>query len=825
MARSRFLVVLALMLILPRSAPAGQTPIGSDMTPPSVRLMNPSSRSTTRQPRITVRSRVSNASSGIAKVTCNGQPATVVRKTARCVVPLLPGLNDVIVQAIDGAGNRASAGVQITRAVKRAAAIALTPSHRTLLLDETATLHLVDDAGVYVAQARWKTSDSHVVTLSADDPPVLTAVGFGTASVTARKNGLMSLATIAVVAGAELAPGTTRWSVAPVTGLSMEPPIYANRVDETTPELFIVEGAAGDEAIVRGVDVEGHVMWTRHSPGVPLLGDSFGGVIAGVVDAAYPGAPLFQAFARLGDSGGVAPWRYDSAGILLRPAQSPEGTLYAIEFTHGGVDTYGSDIWDKAVIVINGITGGVISRSPLAREVVAFESANEGLDLGSVTCRSSRREVPPDTVGPIVGSDGRGYLLVRRRTTLASGSCILEFNPLNVYPRTQDVGVDLLALSATEPLAVNRLYDLQCNSGELESALCDVAPDVYQLLPDGVGGLLASWRRPLHETSPHEYFVQNYLTRLDADGGRVDTPVDRNFGIDMIGQAGTAYVRTGTSPGTSAIDVRSWSPKWTADISGQTLLAARPDGGVATIDDAGDLRVFGSTGENEDTVFLGLSPMSAAHESDSWIGVKDGELTSVAGQFQDATRWVPELGNRQGTLAVRNPGVGIFAKSHLVQWPLNFHHVSIRITPSAQSLWLSTLPNAMLPVDDYGNHFFTLGAGTAAGDTSLLCSGTLSKGVDREHDVADLPLNLERLPIHGLLENGLITALIDHYQNYPDDLPYACFPEIFPGTYNSNSFASGLLISVGAPLPLFPIRGTTLPGWPTPVPRSKFNPQ
>lgn len=118
-----------------------------------------------------------------------------------------------------------------------------------------------------------------------------------------------------------------------------------------------------------------------------------------------------------------------------------------------------------------------------------------------------------------------------------------------------------------------------------------------------------------------------------------------------------------------------------------------------------------------------------------------------------------------------------------------------------------------------------IGAGTADGDTSFTCTGTLTKGINRGNDVTVPPVNFERLPIGALDEIRLINDLVVYFNNYLNDLPYACVPEMNPGKYNSNSFASGLLRRAGSPLPLFPIRGSFAPGWPTPVPSWKFDPQ
>ncbi len=287
---------------------------------------------------------------------------------------------------------------------------------------------------------------------------MLTAISTGFATVTAEKDDLAAEATIRVMAGTELVAGTERWSVAPTPGMTMEPPIFTNRVDPSGPDMFIVETKTWGEATLRAVDAEGSVLWQQHSPGIPLMGDSFGGVIAGVLYDVTQGDDL-QAYVRLGNAGGVAPWRYQSAGSLLRPAQAPDGTLYAIEFIYGGVDAAGEDIWDKHAIVIDGKTGGLISRMPLAREVLAFESAKDGVVLSpTLTCHSTRVEFAPQTVGPIAGSDGRGYLLVLRRIRLGKGGCN-EFNGANYVPaRTQNIGVDLIALSRTNSPVVQSLY-------------------------------------------------------------------------------------------------------------------------------------------------------------------------------------------------------------------------------------------------------------------------------------------------------------------------------------------------------------------------------
>lgn len=139
------------------------------------------------------------------------------------------------------------------------------------------------------------------------------------------------------------------------------------------------------------------------------------------------------------------------------------------------------------------------------------------------------------------------------------------------------------------------------------------------------------------------------------------------------------------------------------------------------------------------------------------IGVSEGQLRVVAGHFPDATRFSANGGNAQGQFSVRRPGLGIFAKSHpVIAGQLNFDHVSLRIVPTFQDFWKALKPEDFVNTDEFGNRFMTFGAGTASGDSSFTCTGTLTKGINREKDVNASPRNLEQLPVDILTELRLI---------------------------------------------------------------------
>jgi hypothetical protein len=298
-----------------------------------------------------------------------------------------------------------------------------------------------------VTAATWSSSDPAIVSVSTDDPPILTALQAGTATIAATKSSLSATATLTVVAGATLPLGTTRWSISGAPGFSVGQGIVANRVNLSVPDMFSVE-SAGTTTIVRGITASGDVLWTQHAPGYPLMGDSFGGLVAGIW-ASWD--PLYQeqytAYVRFAGPAGSHGWRYDSLGTVSKPAQASDGTIYAVERYPIGVNNpNGVPILETQVLVLDGSNGAVRARYPLARE-----------RRGNACYPSGNSQAAPITIGPIVGTDGFGYVLVRAFTNTPLGaSCPQDW--------AKHVGVILLRVSPTGSVSPTALYSQFCNA-------------------------------------------------------------------------------------------------------------------------------------------------------------------------------------------------------------------------------------------------------------------------------------------------------------------------------------------------------------------------
>jgi alpha-tubulin suppressor-like RCC1 family protein len=791
--------------------------VSLDVLPPSITIGSPPG--TIEAEEIIIGGSIADAASGLVEAHCNGQPLAIVNGAYECAAALRPGRNEIIVSARDAVGHESTATVAVSR-IGAPTSLFLTPATRTVGLNEVSRLTLRDEFGMVVERASWSAEDDTVVSLTDDEPPVITAVGLGATLVAAEKDGLRAEALIRVLPS--MAPGDERWTLPSTPLLTPEPPLFANRVSPDGAYLFAIDYEDWDRKLVRAVSSEGEVLWQQHVPGIPLLADAFGGMVVGVHDEIGD----LRALVRTG-GGTISSWRYDSPGILDRPAQAHDGTLYTIESVSNGRTADGHEMIDRYAIVIDGTTGRRVARTKLASDLNQFISESDGTFIPSVPpvyCRSYRHETPPEVVGPIAGADGLGYIAVRRHKIVKDAVCTEPFDSRT--HRTIESGIDLIVLSRTAAPRTVPIVSIACDAAPSTTQLCDRRPRAFQIMPDGVGGTLVTWERAT-QVSGRFVIVENAMTLVDGDTV-VARNVPSNFSIEMIGQDGVAITY---GDGWKAMDVKTGETNWSGSLAGLTPLAARPDGGVAAIDwSTNELATVNASGAIESRHAFGLDWRSFFSGSD-WIGIKGESIAAVAGNFSDATRF-SLFDTKTGQLSERRPGVGIWLKTHDVL-VTSIQHASIRVTPADQE-WLinnrakfetcaGTQQCVPIERDGFKNYFFTIGAGSGSDDTNPLCNGILTKGYNRPNDVR----KQERQPLTQLLvdprfEPILINSLINRTDAFANVLSYHCLPEEYPGQYNSNSFAHGLLHAASVAHDEAPPTRLSIPGWQTPVPQPAF---
>lgn len=85
-----------------------------DKTPPVVAISSPASGATVANPQLTITGTLSDALSGVSSATCSGSPAALAQGVLSCSRTLITGLNTIIVQAVDVAGNSTAISLPIT---------------------------------------------------------------------------------------------------------------------------------------------------------------------------------------------------------------------------------------------------------------------------------------------------------------------------------------------------------------------------------------------------------------------------------------------------------------------------------------------------------------------------------------------------------------------------------------------------------------------------------------------------------------------------------------------------------------------------------------
>lgn len=308
----------------------------------------------------------------------------------------------------------------------------------------------------------------------------------------------------------------------------------------------------------------------------------------------------YTALVRFAGAANTVAWRYDSPYRLNRPAQGPDGTLYFIEYTSGA----------KSLVILNGATGAVTGRVPLAN----YSNRQTG-------CENSYHEQFPVTVGPIVGSDGMGYLLLSNRAK----SQHLRCDPLTAVSITGTVGMKLLRFSSAGLVGSQVLDEQFCSLG----IQCE-EPIGKQLLPNGLGGFLIV---------SEQFNVGARLTHIDAQGVRVDRTIPQQTRIELVSHTGRAYLhgKNGTtSLQKQIVEIATWTPICNLPLE-WNWVSASFDGGAVVRDSAGHLARFDATCQL--ATASGVALTTPAQELGGWTGNSTSGLRSYAITYDNGTAW------------------------------------------------------------------------------------------------------------------------------------------------------------------------------------------
>ena len=196
--------------------------------------------------------------------------------------------------------------------------VTLVPASLSMVVGDKDSLQALDANGQPATGLTWTSSNTNVVSLSADDPPVLTAAAAGEATITAGGGS----ADVTVFAGA-LPVGTVTWSN-PGDGSGVYSVLPAVPGPSGVADVFAFQG----DGTVQAVTSDGHTAWSAN-PGQSewVLPDFLGGLVVQTVD---PDTGIYSIL-KLDGITGQSHLLYSSSDEPGPLAVHPDGTVFAVE--------------------------------------------------------------------------------------------------------------------------------------------------------------------------------------------------------------------------------------------------------------------------------------------------------------------------------------------------------------------------------------------------------------------------------------------------------------------------------------------------------------
>ena len=339
--------------------------------------------------------------------------------------------------------------------------ITLSPNVMSLLIGESRSLQALDDAGAEMAGLVWSSSDVTVVSLSTDDPPVLTAVAAGQATISVGE----ASADVTVYPGSFLPEGTPIWSHAVTdANLYMAVPNY-----DAVADTFV----ESNNGYVEALRADGTVAWTHDVPYVPgyptsFLPDFGGGLIAFNEQSIARLDPLTGASQTLFKA---TSYGSQQEGLGL-PAIGTDGTVYTVDRNCSPEDCGGTDATEGTYVVGVPVVGGSERfRTPLQNDTWSTVTTCFG---GDGTPASGQYHPSPSTM--IIAGDGNVYFSYMT-TDIATVRTHTDAQPYpdEAYPIFQQLVADVVA-----------------HNGPAALADIDALTQVVGSDPFGIGGYITS---------------------------------------------------------------------------------------------------------------------------------------------------------------------------------------------------------------------------------------------------------------------------------------------------------------------------------------------
>jgi len=434
-----------------------------DKTAPVLTVSLPGGTYVASSTPVTITGTVSDSGSGVGSVTCNGAQANVSSGSFSCTVGLNVGMNTVNVRASDVAGNvTASIFHEILSGTATSpTSLQITPTNVNMLIGNTRQFTAVDQNGLPRTDATWTVSDSTVATITTDSAPTLTGIATGQVTLTANVGSVSAQTQVTISGQASFVPGTVLWSAPTIPGFAVGQVAQALPTQALGLNLYSISTSTdGTRSQIQAFTTDGQMLWqtgpyefsTLIGPGIP---DGFGGLL--VTEACTNENPQMTTYDLDGATGNIL-WAMAIGGFSQGGATAcPQAPQFAVR-QDGSIVIANPLQTSPRILVVDGPSGNILLNPQLPASTL------NGNVSGPVSC-DCFTEVGP----PMVGPDGSAYVEyeVRQPDT--------DPNYVSSTLYLMKIGTDNSV--TTTQLSSNPIYNLVPGN----------------IIPDGQGGILASW--------------------------------------------------------------------------------------------------------------------------------------------------------------------------------------------------------------------------------------------------------------------------------------------------------------------------------------------
>jgi len=446
--------------------------------------------------------------------------------------------------------------------------IVIQPASASMLVGDTRNLLGVDNNGNTATGATWTVDNSSLASISTDVPPILTALSAGTINLTATYQGVTAQATW-TISSAPLAIGTAQWSL-PADGLNVQQIVPAIPVPGGVADLFSIEYGSNDAPpyLVRAVSIDGSPVWSSQVP--TLLSNQMADASGGLV-VLTGNSQIIKFDATTGQQD----WEYsgNSEQSPSLMAVHPNGAVFVNEITNLGQTAPEAVASANQILALDDATGQTRFAVSVPQSYIMYSYNGQPYSGGG----PQASEVGPMTIMP----DGTTVFEVAVRNVTAdeescSPVCLETFSDQeSLYLVT----VQTDGASGSQALDTNSAQATSCNCPDLASSYLP-----GETIPDGQGGVLASWEKISGSESNNSYEMTHILS-----GSTTTYSLPYFIFLDymVLGDNNTVFAADNSHQVIDqsvlfAFDANSGAIKWTYQqpVNSLTLVAASDGGGV-----------------------------------------------------------------------------------------------------------------------------------------------------------------------------------------------------------------------------------------------------